>query len=207
MIKFWGAESEHGYIYVHGLNGSKNDAESFAGIAENFGLQVLSFDVNSFDPVNTLPQLEEIYTLARERWRSVGLYAVSLGAWFSMACFHDKPIARTLLVSPVVSMKNLIDRMMNSAGVTPEQLRTQGTIANLSWDYYSFAREHEISQWPSDTRILYPQLDDITPRTEIEQFAEKFACGLTVMPDAEHWIHTQAQTKILRAWEESNMPS
>ena len=38
--------------------------------------------------------------------------------------------------------------MMISAGVTPEQLRSQGTIANLSWDYYTFAREHEISRCP-----------------------------------------------------------
>ena len=59
-MKVWGTESERAYIYVHGMNGSKNDAEGFAGVAERFGYQVVSFDVGIFDPVNTLPELEGV---------------------------------------------------------------------------------------------------------------------------------------------------
>ena len=97
-MKVWGTESERAYIYVHGMNGSKNDAEGFAGVAERFGFQVISFDVGLFDPVNTLPELEGVYSFAAERWKSLSLYSVSLGAWYSMVYFRGKPLAQTALV-------------------------------------------------------------------------------------------------------------
>ena len=151
MMKVWGTESERAYIYVHGMNGSKDDAEGFAGTAERFGYQVVSFDVRSFDPVNTLPELEGVYSFAAERWENVSLYAVSIGVWYSMVCFRGRSFAQTLLVSPVVS----------------------------------------------------PERDNIPPRHEIEGFAKKFACELSVLPDAEHWIHTSSELEFLRQWEES----
>ena len=202
-MKVWGTESERAYIYVHGMNGSKNDAEGFAGVAERFGYQVISFDVESFDPVNTLPELEKVYSFAAERWRKLSLYAVSIGAWYSMVYFRGKPLAQTLLVSPVVSMMNLIERMMQSAGVSHDLLREKGTIDSLSWEYYTFAKAHEITDWQCRTRILYPEQDDITPRNEIEGFTKKFACELSVLPDAEHWIHTGRELEFLRRWEEA----
>ena len=204
-MQIFGAESEKAYIYVHGLNGSSKDAESFSYIAEHFGWQVLSFTIPSFDPVSTLPVINSVYEYACKRWKDISLYGVSLGAWYSMVFFQDKPITRTLLVSPVVSMKNLIARMMNSAGVTSDMLRDKGTIANLSWEYYVFACENEITSWQCPTKILYPENDNITPRHEIEDFAEKFACELTVLPDAEHWIHMDRELKILHRWEEDNI--
>ena len=205
ILKIWGNESEKVYIYVHGMNGSAMDAEGFAGVAENYGWQVLSFDVPEFSPENTPHTLETIYTFAKEHWKNIALYAVSLGAWYSMIYFHDKPIIHTMLVSPVVSMKNLIERMMKSAGVTHDMLREQRTIENLSWDYYKFAEQNEITSWDCRTNIMYPEKDNITPSTEIEEFAEKFSCELFIMPDAEHWIHTEQQLKILRNWEEANI--
>ena len=203
--RIWGRESERAYIYVHGLNGSKDDAEGFAPLAERCGYQVLSVDVRSFDPVRTLPELEGVYSFAASRWENVSLYAVSLGAWFSMVCFRDKPIARTLLVSPVVSMKSLIERMMTAANVTPEQLQEQSTIANLSWEYYSFACVNELTRWSSPISIAYAGRDDIVPRSEVDTFAAKFGASLRVMPDGEHWFHTPAQLHFLRRWEEENL--
>ena len=201
----WGAESEKAYIYVHGLNGSSKDAENSAGVAVVRGFQVVSFTVPSFDPVSTTPVLSDVYNFSRQRWKNIYLYAVSLGAWYSMIFFHDKPITQTLLVSPVVSMKNLITRMMNSAGITPQELREKGTTANLSWEYYMFACKNEITFWHCPTKILYPANDNITPRDEIEYFAEKFLCELTVLPDAEHWIHTERELNFLHRWEEDNI--
>ena len=201
----WGAESEKAYIYVHGLNGSSKDAENFAGIAEGKGWQVLSFTIPSFEPTGTLPIIRSVYEYACKRWKDISLYGVSIGAWYSMIFFHDKPITQTMLVSPVVSMKNLIARMMNSAGITPQELREKVTIANLSWEYYMFACENETTSWHCPTKILYPENDNITPRNEIEDFAEKFSCGLTVLPDAEHWIHMDRELKFLHRWEEDNI--
>ena len=203
--RIWGKESGLVYVYVHGLNGSKDDAQAFAQLAERYGVQVVSVDVRSFDPVSTRPELDGVYSFAAERWSSVSLYGVSLGAWYSMVCFRDKPIARTMLVSPVVSMKALIERMMAAANVTSEQLQEQGTIETLSWEYYSFACANELTHWDSPTRIVYAEHDDIVPRNEVDSFAAKFGASLQVMPEGEHWFHTSEQLDFLRNWEEENL--
>ncbi len=208
----YGSESENVYVYVHGMKGRKEDAESFAGIAGETGFQTLSFDLPGHgerdgnvtpSPFNTIPEIEAVYDFSRSRWKNVSLYAVSLGAWFSLVCFNDKTITKALLVSPVVDMKRLIERMMMNCGVTPEILRDRKIIpeANLSWDYYTFAVEHQITRWEIDTHILYPENDNVTPRSEIERFAENFGCDLRVVPDAEHWLHTEEDLKFLREWE------
>lgn len=41
----WGKKSDKIYIYVHGKNGSKEEAEMFAEKAVDKGFQVLSFDL------------------------------------------------------------------------------------------------------------------------------------------------------------------
>ena len=122
-----------------------------------------------------------------------------------MTTLQDKLPTRTLLVSPVLSMKSLIERMMKSSGVTPEQLREQNTIGALSWEYYEFACAHEISRWDSETRILCAEHDGIVPITEAEGFSAKFGCDLRVMQNGEHWFHTEEQLRFLRDWEAENI--
>lgn len=207
----YGKKSGCVYLYVHGMKGRKEDAETFALIAENKGFQVLSFDLHGHgerdgnvtpDPFNTLPEIEAVFDFARSKWESVSLYAVSIGAWFSLVSLHDKTLKKALLVSPIVNMKGLIERIMKSANVTPEILRDKKVIpeANLSWEYYKFAAEHEVTKWDCDTKILYPENDNITPRFEIDNFAEKFKCDLCVVPNAEHWLHTERELKFLLDW-------
>ena len=212
----YGSESRNVYIYVHGMMGRKEDAEEFSRVADKNGFQVLSFDLQghgqrksnvSPTPFNTLPELETVHDFASSRWKNISLYAVSIGAWLSLLHFSSNPPLKTLLVSPVVNMKSLIERMMKNAGVTPEILKAKGTIpeANLSWEYYSFACENVITHWECETKILYPEHDNITLRFEIEEFAEKFGCDLCVVTDAEHWLHTEEELKFLRDWERKNV--
>ncbi|MBR1657719.1 MAG: alpha/beta hydrolase [Synergistaceae bacterium] len=214
--EIYGAPSESVFIYVHGMGGRKEEAEEFSRTAEAKGFQVLSIDLPghgerdrkiSPSPFNVLPELEEVHKFARARWKRISLYAVSIGAWFSLVYFRKNPPSNALLVSPVVNMKTLIERMMKSAGVTPEILRDKKIIpeANLSWDYYSFACENEINNWDCRTKILYPENDEITPRLEIEEFSEKFKCDLRIVPNAGHWLHTEAELKFLRTWEEESI--
>ena len=209
----YGGNSGSVYVYVHGMMGRKEDAEPFAQVAARKGFQVLSFDLPGHgerernitpDPFNTLPELQAVHEFARSRWDDVSLYAVSLGAWFSLLHFQVEPPQNALLVSPVVNMKALIEHMMRNAGVTPEILRDRRNIpeANLSWEYYRFSCEHEISSWSCRTEILYPEHDNITPRREIEEFAGNFGCGLTVLLGAGHWIHEPDDVRFLREWEE-----
>lgn len=60
-------------------------------------------------------------------------------------------------------------------------------------------REHPIV-WRVPTRILYGARDDLTSMDTIAAFARRIGAALTVMPDGEHWFHTEAQMRFLDAW-------
>ena len=55
-------------------------------------------------------------------------------------------------------------------------------------------RLHPITAWESPTEILYGGSDALIDRYTVEQFAQRFRCGLTVMENGEHWLRTQEQT-------------
>ena len=216
----WGERAERAYLYVHGQGGSKEEAAAFAAAACRRGWQVLSVDLpghgvrtkegGAFDPWHVVPELEWVLECARARWAAVSLYAVSIGAWFSMLAFAGQPLERCLLVSPVLDMPALIGRMMGWAGVSEEQLETRRVIPTafgqtLSWEYLRWARQHPIREWRAPTRILYAGRDELTDRSTADAFAARFGCALTVMEEGEHWFHTSVQMAAVQTWEEANL--
>lgn len=69
----------------------------------------------------------------------------------------------------------------------------------LSWEYLCWAREHPVS-WSISTDILYGGKDNLQSYETVRKFAEKNNAGLTVMPNGEHWFHTEEQMKFLDNW-------
>ena len=69
----------------------------------------------------------------------------------------------------------------------------------LSWKYLTYVRAHPIA-WHVPTRILYGAHDDLTAPETISAFARRVGAELTVMPDGEHWFHTEEQLRFLDAW-------
>ena len=69
----------------------------------------------------------------------------------------------------------------------------------LSWKYLTYVRAHPIT-WRVPTRILYGAHDDLTSPETISAFAARTGAELTVMPDGEHWFHTEEQMRFLDAW-------
>lgn len=217
----YGEESENVYIYVHGLYGKKENAEDFSKIAEKKGFQVFSFDLpehgerkkNPDQPEEMPPfskavdDIQAVYEEAASQWKNIYLYAVSLGAYFSLVALQGCDIKKTLLVSPVMNMKNLIERIMKSVNITPEILKERKNVPeyNFSWDYYKFVLENEITDWNCPTEILYPEHDNLILLDEAEEFAKKFSCGLTILPNSEHHIEDEECLKFLRAWEEEKI--
>ena len=216
----YGGDADRVWLFVHGKCGCKEEARAFAELACPKGCQVLSIDLpghgarrdeaNAFDPWHAVPELQTVLTYARPRWAHIALRATSLGAWFSMLAFAGEPLQKCLFVSPVLDMKRLIQTMMGWAGVTEAELEARETIETafgetLSWRYYQYARAHAIESWTIPTSILYAERDNLTARPIVDAFAARFGCGLTVVPDGEHWFHTSAQLDALRRWEEANI--
>ena len=216
----WGKPSEKIYLHVHGKMGRKEYAEAFAAIAEDKGYQTLSFDLPEHgersgnhdcrcDIWQGMRDLTVIADYAESRWKEVSLFACSLGAYFSLHAYADRPIARCLFQSPILDMEFLIKRMFERFGVTEEMLRSQREIKTpvdtLRWDYYQYVLGHPIEKWPVPTAILFGGKDTFQSREIVTAFAARHGCRLTVSEMSEHPFMAPADGEKVERWLRESM--
>ena len=212
-----GEKSDNVYLFIHGKNGSKQEALDFAETACPLGFQVVGIDLAEHGarkktgekllPWSAVSEIKNIYLYMKDKWKCINIRANSIGAWLSMLALQGEKIGKALFVSPIVDMENLIENMMQWANVTEEELQSQGEIATnfgetLSWKYLCWVRKHKII-WNVPTEILYAEKDNLTPRKVIDSFVATTGGKLTVMKNGEHWFHTEEQLRFLHDWEKS----
>ena len=213
----WGDRSDKAYIFVHGKFSRKEEAGSFADIAADRGYQVLSFDLprhgqradEKYDCTiqNGVHDLCAIYDFAASRWNSLSLSACSLGAYFSLSAYQNLRFDKALFLSPILDMEKLIRTMMTFSGVTEEMLKEKGVIPtdfgeDLSWDYYSYVKDHPVRRWESPTHILRGSKDTMTDWDTVQKFSHDFSADIETVENGEHYFHTNEQLARLRAWRE-----
>ena len=214
-VILWGEPSVNIYLYVHGMGGCKEEAETFAGLAAARGWQVLSVDLpehgdrkqetGTFNPWHAVPELQQVLDHTAAGRERVALFANSIGAWFSMLAFASVPLDHCLFLSPILDMEKLIGNMMRFAGVTEERLEREKFIPiefgqPLSWDYLTYVRANPVNAWDKPTRILYGSRDNLTDRPTVDGFVSRFGGELEVMENGEHWFHTPEQLEVLNTW-------
>ncbi len=211
----YGNQSEKIYLYVHGKHSSKEEAESFAEIANSSGYQVLSFDLPEHgDRINTgypctvqngTYDLKTVYSYLKDKYKHISLFACSLGAYFCQTAFQNTVFEKCLFLSPILDMEKLIRNMMEWSNVTEKQLQEKKEISTsfgetLSWNYYEYVKNHPIIKWESDTWILYGENDNLTERSVLEYFSEKYNCNTDIMKNGDHFFHTEEQLIYLKKW-------
>ena len=184
-------------IYIHGKGGNANEAEHYRSLFHQY--DVIGFDYQSQNPWNAKREFSNFYDKATKGYDSTIVIANSIGAFFTLVSLADKKIERAFFISPIVNMKKLIRDMMQWAGVTIEKLQEKGEIPTnfgeiLSWNYYTYVCKHPI-KWKIPTYILYGEKDNMTSKETITEFAKETGASLTIMPDGEHWFHTEQQMK------------
>lgn len=190
-------------IYIHGKGGNAKEAEHYKSLfPEN---DVIGFDYQSQSPWEAKGEFSDFYDKVTKEYDSVIVIANSIGAFFAIVSLADKKIERAFFISPIVNMKKLIQNMMQWAGVTIEELQKKGEIPmdfgeTLSWKYYSYVCTHDDIRWEIPTYILYGEKDNMTSRETITAFAKEMGASLTIMPDGEHWFHTEKQMGFLDKW-------
>jgi uncharacterized protein len=216
----WGNSSDSGYIYVHGKDSQKEDAEGFAKIAASKGYQVISFDLPEHGArkaegarltiQNAVQDLRIISDFVTGKWRNVSLFGSSLGTYFSLVAYRELKFNKCLFQSPILDMENLIQKMMKAFNISEDTLRERQEMATpvgetLSWSYYDYVRENPIVKWDNPTYILYGSNDHLTPRNIVDTFVVNFHCNLDVIQNGEHAFQTKEQKEVFEKWLNLNM--
>lgn len=219
----WGKESRRLILAAHGSHSSKLD-DCIWVLAEEAaakGFRVLSFDLPQHGervyeeaPLPSMVEvcrreLEELLDYARQRYEEVSFFGCSMGAYFGLLAYGDRPIERAWFLSPVTDMEELIRGLMAQFGITEDALAEKKVIPTpfetLFWDYYAYVKTHPIRAWPHPTHILRGEGDTLCPRAGAEAFADRFGCTLTEQPGGEHWFHTSEELAFYREWLRSHL--
>ncbi len=189
-------------IYIHGANGSANEAEHYKSLLTN--QRVIGFDYKSRTPWDAADEFRTFAENQRKESTTLKVIANSIGAYFAMTTGLDAFIDGAYFISPIVDLEKLIRQMMKLSNVSERELQTRGVIhtefgEDLSWEYFSYVKNHPI-KWSTPTEILYGSEDNLTTAETIKKFAEKIGAGLTIMDGGEHWFHTEEQMKFLDKW-------
>lgn len=189
-------------IYVHGKGGSANEAEHYKPLFPDS--DVMGFDYRSQTPWDAKDEFSDFFDLHISEYDSVILIANSIGAYFSLSSLANKRIDKALLVSPIVDMEKLIKDMMTWANVSEKELSEKLEIntdfgETLSWNYLCYVRKNPI-KWNISTHILYGESDNLTSHETISKFSDEIGAKLTIMPNGEHWFHTDEQMNFLDEW-------
>lgn len=207
-IAVWGESSERALLFVHGVGGSKADAETFAERVARHGWQTVSVDLPAtFMPWECVPFLRDVVAMMREQWSTIGLHATSIGAWFSTMALSGQPLAGALLLSPVLDMVGMIEQMMASASVTRDELESAGEIAAaggaaLSWRYLTWAEQNRAADWDVPTSIIVGENDELISRSSVEEFARRCGADVTTVPGGAHWLHLPHELDAIACWED-----
>ena len=191
-----------GILYLHGKNGSADEAEHYRALFPD--CDVVGLDYRAETPWDAQTEFRDAFDRFRAAHTAVDIVAVSVGAFFAMQALNDREIERAFFVSPIVDMERLITDMMGWARVTERELREKGTIETafgetLSWDYLTWVREHPVS-WHVPSAILYGARDDLQSLDTIRVFAGRWGAEVTVMEEGGHWFHTPEQMAFLDCW-------
>lgn len=189
-------------IYIHGKGGTAEEAEHYRNLFHES--EVIGFDYHATTPWEAKEEFPAFFIEQRKHCDSLTLIANSIGAFFTMSCLDKTLIDEAYFISPVVDMEKLIGNMMMWAGVTEQELNEKQEILTdfgetLSWKYLCYVREHPVL-WHVPTRILYGEQDSLTSQEVMTAFAKQIHAELTIMPNGEHWFHTEEQMKFLDRW-------
>lgn len=189
-------------IYIHGKGGSPLESEHYVPFFPDS--EVIGFVYKSQTPWQAAAEFSEYFDTVSQGFDTVYLISNSIGAYFSLCALADKRIKKAYFISPITDMERLISDMMVWADVRETELREKKEIPTsfgetLSWEYLKWVREHPVS-WKIPTEILYGENDKLQSLETVGSFAKKCNADVTVMPNGEHWFHTDEQMRFLNDW-------
>ncbi len=215
----WGNESNKLYIFVHGKESNKEDAQYFAKTASEKGYQTLSFDLakhgdrkeedTKCDLFNSQIDLKIIADYAFKLHSNISLFACSLGAFFSLHSYNQYNFQKCLFQSPIIDMKYLIEQMFLWFNINEEELKNkiniETPIETLNYNYYKYVKTNPISNWKVKTSIIFAEKDNLQTKEIMLDFTKKFQANLEISSNSEHSFLNIEDQKIIKKWLKKNI--
>ena len=218
----WGDPSVSVFIAVHGFMSNKEDLviERLAQIVTNNGYQMISFDLpqhgerqalsTQFELQNCVDDLNIILSFVKKSWSMISLFACSIGVYLSLQAYKNESLKQSLFLSPVIDMRQMIEKMMTTEDVSIKRLKREKKIVTTSgqvfnWDDYQYVLENPIVSWNNKTAVLYGSLDDQCEYALIKMFTEKYHCEFAIIEGGEHFFHTEEQLTQFTSWLEKTL--
>ena len=117
---------EKAIIYIHGKNGSADEALHYSKLFPED--KVIGFDYKANTPWEAVEEFPTFFENVRKEYPNIILIATSIGAYFAINSLGNAQIEKAYFVSPIVNMEHLIMSMMQWAGVDESQLRGRKNI-------------------------------------------------------------------------------
>lgn len=189
-------------LYIHGKGGIVKEAKHYEKLLPDY--DILGIDYQKNNPWETKEEFLNIYNHLSKKHKNISIIANSIGAYFAMNALAKENIERAFFISPIVNMEKLIKNMMLWANITEQELEEKKEIKTsfnevLSWQYFCYIRQNPVL-WKTPTHILYGEKDNLTSLETISAFAKNIKASLTIMPNGEHWFHTEEQMNFLDNW-------
>lgn len=213
----WGVKSTQIVIVTHGSQSHKED-RFIQRCAENLykrGYQILSFDLPEHGdrkaklPVHTVKQaiedLNDIYDFAKERYSSIISIGCSLGAYYSLIAFQNKPISFCALLSPVVDLIELTHQMLDNDNRSIDDVieNKSITLSNgiiVRYEDYQYLLNHQVNKISFPISILYGRNDKLISYRSIEKFVSIHECECIISDYSEHYFHTNEDMIQIDQW-------
>jgi hypothetical protein len=189
-------------LYIHGKGGSAEEANHYQKMLPDYDIFGLDYQKNT--PWETKEEFLNYYKKLTPKYKTISIIANSIGAYFAMNALSKEKIEQAFFISPIVDMEKLIKNMMFWAKITEQELEEKKEIKTsfgevLSWQYFCYVRQNPIL-WNNPTHLLYGAKDNLTDFKTISAFAGKINASLKIMPNGEHWFHTDEQMAFLDNW-------
>ena len=190
-------------IYIHGLNGSAQEAEDYAFLKGQYDVVGLDYEDNN--PWELKDTIQQEFLRLTKGYQEVIVIANSIGAFYTYEYLSDYKINKAFFISPIVSMFQTIVDLMVRYDIKDKDLRDKkfielddGTV--LSYDFYQHVSNDE-DHWEIPTEILYGAYDEVVYTGSMLEFLENHPlCRLTVKGDSEHYLVSEEEKEFIKDW-------
>lgn len=194
-------------VYIHGMHGNAEEANNYKFLND---YDVIGLDYGDGYPWDVGQAVRKQFIEVIKPYDEVVVIANSIGCLYSYECLFDLPINHAFFISPVASMFEIMNNMMNAYGISEEMLKDKkhiklenGTL--LSYEYYKYFRHYK-DNWKVPTDILYGSNDPMISLDSVINFVKNHPLSsLTIKEGAKHHFHTDEEIQYIKDWVDSKI--